>query len=530
MRRRTWVALASAAFIAAAGAAATFPAYAGEDEIRGAGAPGTVKDSYIVVLKDGASLQSRDSVARRYGAKVKHRYSTALRGFAATMTEADARRTAADPAVEYVEQDGIAHGLDTQLNPPSWGLDRIDQRDLPLDKSYTYPSTASNVTAYVIDSGIRTSHQDFGGRATWGVNKTGDGNDSDCVWHGTHVAGTIGGTAHGVAKGVKLIAVKVLGCDNTGQRSWIIAGIDWVTQHHASGPAVANMSLGGQGSNSSLENAVRNSINDGITYTLAAGNNSADACNFTPARTPEAITVGATTSADARASFSNYGTCLDIFAPGADIVSATNTSDTATRTANGTSMAAPHVAGAAALHLAANSSATPQQVRDALFNNATSGKLTSIGSGSPNKLLYVGSGGPGPSPSPTPTSSPTSTPTPTPCGTFSNADNVDIPDAGAAVTSFVAVANCSGNAPATLKVSVDIKHTWRGDLVIDLVAPDGSAYRLKNANINDNTANLVTTYTVNASSEVANGTWKLRVQDVFRYDTGYVDSWSLAFA
>ena len=522
MRRRLTGALglASATAARAAVALAATPAHADEGEIRGAGAANAIKNSYVVVLKDGVSAQSSDDVAKRHNARIKLKYRSALKGFAATMSEADARRTAADPAVAYVEQDGRATIQDTQPNPPSWGLDRIDQRNLPLDNSYTYPNKASGLTVYVLDTGIRTSHSDFGGRAVWGTNTVGGAN-SDCHGHGTHVAGTVGGNAYGVAKGAKLVAVKVLDCNGSGAWSAIIGGVDWVTSNHTSGPAVANMSLGGSGSNSSLESAVRNSIADGVTYALAAGNSNSNACNFTPARTPEAITVGATKRTDERPTDwsngqgSNYGMCLDIFAPGDGIVSLSHSSDTGTRTMSGTSMASPHVAGAAALYLSANPSATPQQVRDALVNNATDGKVTNPGTGSPNKLLFVGAGG--------------SPPPPDGCGTFSNADNVNIPDAGAAVTSSISVADCTGNAPAALQVKVDIKHTWRGDLVIDLVAPDGTAYRLKSNNINDSADNVLATYTVDASSEAANGAWKLRVQDVYRYDTGYIDSWSLTF-
>ncbi len=266
------------------------------------------------------------------------------------MTREEALELSKDPAVAYVEQDRTVKALGTQAPTPSWGLDRIDQRDLPLNGSFTYPNTGAGVTAYIIDTGIRTSHSDFGGRAIWGTNTTGDGNNTDCNGHGTHVAGTVGGAQYGVAKGVKLIAVKVLNCAGSGSFAGVMAGIDWVTAHHQPGqPAVANMSLGASGSDAATENAVRNSIADGVSYAIASGNSNANACNFTPARVAEAITVNATTNTDARASFSNFGTCTDIFAPGQNITSAWNTSDTATNTISGTSMASPHVAGAAAL-------------------------------------------------------------------------------------------------------------------------------------------------------------------------------------
>jgi subtilisin family serine protease len=365
------------------------PAQAADGEILGTNAEGTIKNSYIVVFKDGATA-SATSVAEAHNAKVTHTYRTALRGYAATMSEADAKRTAADPAVAYVEQNRVITALETQPNPPSWGLDRVDQRTLPLDSSYTYPNAGNGVTAYIIDTGIRTTHSDFGGRASWGTN-TADSNNTDCNGHGTHVAGTVGGTAHGIAKQVNLVAVKVLNCQGSGTLAGVAQGIDWVTANAAK-PAVANMSLGASGTNATLENAVRNSISSGVTYAIASGNSSANACNFTPARTPEAITVNATDRTDARSSFSNYGSCTDIFAPGRDITSAWNTSDTATNTISGTSMATPHVTGAAAVYLGSPPTATPAAVDSALKASASIGKVSNPGSGSPNNLLFVGEG------------------------------------------------------------------------------------------------------------------------------------------
>ena len=370
-------------------------------DIRPAGSAAVEPGSYIVVLKDSAALRRDgvDSTARglqtRYGGAIGHTFRHALRGFELNVSEAAARRLAANPLVEYVQQNGVYTITATQSPTPSWGLDRIDQRNLPLNNSYTYPTTASGIRAYIIDTGIRFTHTDFGGRAVTGFDAIDGGSADDGHGHGTHVAGTVGGTSFGVAKGVTLVGVRVLNNAGSGTTAQVVAGIDWVTGDHDPGErAVANMSLGG-GIDTAIDTAVANSIADGVTYAVAAGNdNGANACNSSPARTPNAITVGSTTSTDARSSFSNIGTCLDIFAPGSSITSAWRTSDTATNTISGTSMATPHVAGAAALVLAQNPTFTPQQVRDSLVNNATNGVISNPGTGSPNKLLFVVNGTP----------------------------------------------------------------------------------------------------------------------------------------
>jgi subtilisin family serine protease len=344
-----------------------------------------IQNSWIVVLKDGSTR------AADLGVTPKHTYHSVLEGFSTTMSRAKAAELAADPRVAYVEQNSTVRLNETQANA-TWGLDRVDQRNLPLSKSYTYNTSASNVNAYIIDTGIRTSHSEFAGRASVGTDTVGGGqNGQDCQGHGTHVAGTVGGKTYGVAKGVKLIAVRVLDCSGSGTTAGVIAGVDWVTAN-AKKPAVANMSLGGS-ANTSLDNAVKKSIASGVSYAIAAGNGNiiglpANACNYSPARVPEAITVGATDSSDRRASFSNYGTCLDLFAPGVNITSAWKDNDTATNTISGTSMATPHTVGVAALYLSTHATATPAQVRDALVNNATSGKVQDPRTGSPNKLLY----------------------------------------------------------------------------------------------------------------------------------------------
>jgi subtilisin family serine protease len=289
----------------------------------------------------------------------------------------------------------------TQSPTPSWGLDRVDQRNLPLNNSYTYPVTGAGVHAYIIDTGVLLTHNDFNGRTGAGFDAVSEDSDpTDCHGHGTHVAGTVAGNAYGIAKGATVHGVRVLGCTGSGSTTDIVQGINWVTQNGIR-PAVANMSLGG-GVNTALDNAVRNSIASGVTYAIAAGNSNIDACNFSPARTAEAITLGATGQNDARASFSNFGTCLDLFAPGVSITSAWFSSNSATNTISGTSMASPHAAGVAALILAQNPGFTPQQVRDRMVADATPNVVTGAGTGSPNRLLFVNNGTAPPPPPPPP--------------------------------------------------------------------------------------------------------------------------------
>jgi subtilisin family serine protease len=325
-----------------------------------------------------------DDMARSYRGKVKNVYKHALNGFSVEMSEADAEAMSQDYRVAFVEEDGIMTADATQTNPP-WGLDRIDQRNLPLNATYNYNWTGSGVRAYIIDTGIRTSHTQFGGRASNVFDAFG-GNGSDCNGHGTHVAGTVGGSTYGVAKSSLPRGVRVLDCNGSGATSGVIAGVDWVRQNFIA-PAVANMSLGG-GASTALDNAVNSLSNAGVAIAVAAGNSNANACNSSPARAANAITTGSTTTTDARSSFSNFGTCVDLFAPGSGILSAWFTSNTATATLSGTSMASPHVAGVAALYKQANPSASATTVRNAIVNNATTNKVTNAGTGSPNRLLY----------------------------------------------------------------------------------------------------------------------------------------------
>ena len=368
---------------ALAGVSITAPIYASDSST-------AIRGQYIVVYKPGVSTGIIDRAAQNVsilGGSLLFRYDSALLGYAAILPDQILNRISQDPNVAYIEADQVMAISGSENPTPSWGLDRIDQRNLPLDNTYNYNYDGSGVTAYIIDTGIMITHNDFAGRASIGYDSVGDGqNGNDCNGHGTHVSGTVGGTSYGVAKGVSLVAVRVLNCSGSGSTSGVIAGVNWVTTNHHD-PAVANMSLGGSASKA-LDNAVTNSINAGVTYAIAAGNSNRDACRYSPARVPTAITVGATTNTDARASYSNFGTCLDVFAPGSNITSAWIGSNSASNTISGTSMATPHVTGVAALYLQAHPSATPAQVTTAITSNATTGKVKSPGRGSPNLLLY----------------------------------------------------------------------------------------------------------------------------------------------
>ena len=353
-------------------------------------APKRIPGRYIVVFKDHVmdTDSEADKVIRGRGGVRHLTFSHGLKGFVATLSDAALAGVRNEPNVDYVEQDQVATINATENLPPGgWGLDRIDQVDRPLDSLYQYSSTGKGVNAFIIDTGIRASHQDFAGRVLPGYSAIADANGTnDCNGHGTHVAGTVGGTTWGVAKGVKLIPVRVLDCSGSGAYSGVIAGIDWVANSPLR-PAVANLSLGG-GASAALDAAIAGAVSKGVNVVVAAGNNNADACNYSPSRAPSAIAVGATTSSDTRASYSNYGSCLDIFAPGSSILSAWNTSDVATNTISGTSMASPHVAGVVALVLEAKPTASPSAVTSFLTTSASLNKLSSIGTNSPNRLVY----------------------------------------------------------------------------------------------------------------------------------------------
>ena len=360
------------------------------------GAP--IRGQYIVTLNDDVSARALADDEKDGGINVLHVYTEAINGFAAELSDVDVERLRKDPRVANVEEDTVVVLQADQTSPP-WGLDRIDQRTLPLNSRYSYNETGTGVTAYVIDTGIRGDHVDFGGRVESGYTAIRDSyGTTDCHGHGTHVAGTVGGSTWGVAKAVSLVAVRVLSCSGSGATSGVIAGIDWTVGHHVAGtPAVANMSLGGS-RNTALNAAVARGVADGIVFVVAAGNNNRDACSYSPASESTAITVGATGSTDARASFSNFGSCLDIFAPGVSVVSAWRTSSTAIRSLSGTSMASPHVAGIAALHLQSDPTASPSTIATRVRNAATPDLVVNRGTNSPNLIAFTGGAWEAPSP------------------------------------------------------------------------------------------------------------------------------------
>ncbi|MFJ3703388.1 MULTISPECIES: S8 family peptidase [Streptomyces] len=374
------ITLLATPFAGAAPAPATGTVY-------GADAATAVSGSYIVMLGQKAD---KAGLAKEYGGTLQRNYKSAINGFSASgLSETEAKRLAADPAVSKVVQNKKFHIDATQDNPPSWGLDRIDQAETAGDGAYTYPDAAGgDVTAYVIDTGVRVTHKDFEGRATSGFDAVDNDDDADDGnGHGTHVAGTIAGAAHGVAKKAKIVAVRVLDDAGSGTTEQVVAGIDWVTANHE-GPSVANMSLGGS-ADPALDAAVQKAVASGVTFAVAAGNESSDAGEGSPSRVPEAITVASSTEDDEQSSFSNFGSVVDIYAPGSDITSAWNDSDDATNTISGTSMATPHVVGAAAVYLGGHPDATPEEVATALTEGATPDAISNATEGTANKLLKI---------------------------------------------------------------------------------------------------------------------------------------------
>ncbi|HEX6127224.1 MAG TPA: S8 family serine peptidase [Pyrinomonadaceae bacterium] len=380
-----------------------------------------IANKYIVVLNEDAVGRSAEGpvveaeaqfLSSVYGGSVRGVYANALKGYAADMTPEQAETLSRDERVQFVEEDSMISVSATQTGAP-WHLDRVDQRSMPMDTNFSYTNAGAGSHIYILDTGIRVSHQEFGGRASVAYDALDDGqNGLDCNGHGTHVAGIAAGATYGAAKNAFVHSVRVLPCPGGGQISDLIEGIDWLTANRIN-PAVANISITAPGTSPAMESAITNSIASGITYTIAAGNSQWNACDFTPARTPNAITVGASAEADERALYSNFGPCLDLFAPGNAVTSASIANDSATRVLSGTSMAAPLIAGVAAVYRAANPGASPANVAQVITGSATTGVVSNIDSTSPNKLLYSWLSS-APAPTPTPTATPSATPTPSP--------------------------------------------------------------------------------------------------------------------
>jgi subtilisin family serine protease len=375
---KTAVAVGAVMALAACSDESPVSARADLTPVLSAGARG-IEGQYIVVVSEGADPRSVAAVA---GASPRYVYTAAINGFAATLNAGQLNALQRNPNVETIEQDQVAEASATQSGA-TWGIDRIDQRSRPLSGTYTYTTTASGVYAYIIDTGIQTGHSNFGGRAAVSYDALG-GNGQDCNGHGTHVAGTVGSATYGVAKGVRLRAVRVLDCAGSGSFSGIIAGIDWVRVNRTN-PAVANLSLGG-GYSSTLNNAVTNLANSGVFVAVAAGNENQLACNVSPASASAVTTVASSTSSDAKSSFSNYGSCVDVYAPGSSITS--TWSNGGTNTISGTSMASPHVAGVGALYKATYGNASQATIDTWIKNNATANVITGNPTGTPNRLLY----------------------------------------------------------------------------------------------------------------------------------------------
>lgn len=357
--------------------------------------PADLQDSYIVVFKDDVAENEIDGESEKMCGSAKAQkertFKHAVKGFSGRLTAAAIEEFRRNPKVKYIEQNQVFSIVATQNNA-TWGIDRIDQSDLPLNSTFTYNTNGSTVTAYIFDTGVRSDHVEFGGRVTGGFSAIAtEPTPEDGNGHGTHVAGTVGGSTYGIAKAVKIVPVKVLDGTGSGTNAGVIAGLEWAVTNHVSGPAVGNMSLGG-GISTTLDAAVRSCIADGIVMAVAAGNSNLDASTASPARVAEAITVGSTTNTDAKSSFSNYGSLVDIHAPGSSISSSYNTSSTSVAVLSGTSMASPHVAGAAVLYLEYAPGSTPAQVETALKTFSAVGRITGLPSGTVNNLLQINFG------------------------------------------------------------------------------------------------------------------------------------------
>jgi subtilisin family serine protease len=381
--RNVWLALGAAVVSACGGGAPEVEVEPAEQVARFVRVERPVRGQYLIHLKEGEEGAVARELAAAHGGEVLHVYRHVLRGFSARLSEEQALRLARHPAVERVEED------EEFTLQSTWGLDRIDQRALPLNGEYSCAGTGAGVNVYIVDTGIRATHTEFAGRIRAGHTVVYDGQGiNDCTGHGTHVAGIIGGATHGVARGVNIIPVRIYGCSASTTTSMIVAAMDWVRINHRK-PAVVNLSLGGS-ANTSIDSAVSNLISAGLPVVIAAGNNSADACNYSPARVLEAVTVAGTTQTDSRATWSNFGSCVDLFAPGASITAAWHTGDSVFNTISGTSMSTAFVSGAVAQYLQFVPTASPASVTKYILTRASFGVVSNPGTNTPNRLLYCG--------------------------------------------------------------------------------------------------------------------------------------------